>query len=62
MALCYNFSRVLNNLGFDRFVAYIAGKAYAAFLAAALRRIQPVTGGAPGTLLHTAHNGQLSAG
>jgi len=26
MALCYNFTRVLNILGFDRFVAYIAAK------------------------------------
>jgi transposase len=37
MALCYNFTRVLNILGFDRFVAYLAEKARAArrgFLAA----------------------------
>jgi hypothetical protein len=27
MALCYNFTRVLNILGFDRFVAYLAEKA-----------------------------------
>jgi transposase len=27
MALCYNFTRVLNILGFDRFVAYMAAKA-----------------------------------
>src|SRR5659263_140663 len=26
MALCYNFTRVLNIIGFDRFVAYIAEK------------------------------------
>jgi Transposase DDE domain len=30
MALCYNFTRVLNILGFDRFVAYLAEKARAA--------------------------------
>lgn len=29
MALCYNFTRVLNILGFDRFVAYLAEKAHA---------------------------------
>jgi transposase len=29
MALCYNFTRVLNILGFDRFVAYMAAKACA---------------------------------
>jgi transposase len=31
MALCYNFTRVLNILGFDRFTAYLAEKASAAF-------------------------------
>jgi transposase len=30
MALCYNFTRVLNILGFDRFVAYMAAKTLAA--------------------------------
>jgi transposase len=30
MALCYNFTRVLNILGFDRFTAYLAEKARAA--------------------------------
>jgi len=30
MALCYNFTRVLNILGFDRFLAYLAKKANAA--------------------------------
>ncbi len=30
MALCYNFTRVLNILGFDRFTAYFAEKAFAA--------------------------------
>jgi hypothetical protein len=30
MALCYNFTRVLNILGFDRFTAYLAEKASAA--------------------------------
>src|SRR5258707_13997061 len=30
MALCYNFTRVLNILGFERFVAYMAAKALAA--------------------------------
>jgi hypothetical protein len=29
MALCYNFTRVLNILGIDRFVAYMAAKASA---------------------------------
>src|SRR5262249_38755435 len=29
MALCYNFTRALNILGFDRFVAYMAEKAFA---------------------------------
>jgi transposase len=29
MALCYNFSRVLNIIGFERFVAYMAAKALA---------------------------------
>lgn len=29
MALCYNFTRVLNILGFERFVAYLAAKALA---------------------------------
>lgn len=43
MALCYNFTRVLNILGFERFVAYMAAKAPAArqrFLTAVLRSIQ----------------------
>src|SRR5216683_2043495 len=30
MALCYNFTRVLNILGFERFVAYMAAKTLAA--------------------------------
>jgi transposase len=45
MALCYNFTRVLNILGFERFVAYMAAKTLAArkyILAAALCRIQIV--------------------
>ncbi len=45
MALCYNFTRVLNILGFDRFVAYMAEKARVAGqsgLASALRSIWPV--------------------
>jgi transposase len=47
MALCYNFTRVLNILGFERFVAYMAAKTRAArqyVLAAALRCIQLVPG------------------
>jgi hypothetical protein len=46
-ALCYNFTRVLNILGFEGFVAYMAAKALAArlyALAAALNRIQLVLG------------------
>jgi transposase len=44
MALCYNFTRVLNILGLDRFVAYLKKKARAAqtcvaIIAVALRRI-----------------------
>ena len=42
MALCYNFTRMLNILGFDRFVAYMAEKARVACesgLASALRSI-----------------------
>ena len=42
MALCYNFTRVLNILGFDRFTAYLAEKASGvreSSLAAALRSI-----------------------
>jgi Transposase DDE domain len=45
MALCYNFTRALNILGFDRFTAYCAEKLQAAckrgfvILAAALRPI-----------------------
>jgi hypothetical protein len=43
MALCYNFTRVLNILGFERFVAYMAAKKLAArHLAAVLRCIQLV--------------------
>jgi hypothetical protein len=45
MALCYNFTRVLNILGFEGFVGYMAEKARAALqytLAAALHRIQLV--------------------
>ncbi len=45
MALCYNFTRVLNILGFERFVAYMAARALAAcerLLAAALHLIQLV--------------------
>jgi hypothetical protein len=48
MALCYNFTRVLNILGFERFTAYLAEKARVArigslvALAAALRAIQLV--------------------
>src|SRR5229473_4359207 len=48
MALCYNFTRVLNILGFDRFVAYMAAKTFAVrdyALAAALHCIQLVLGG-----------------
>jgi transposase len=30
MALCYNFTRVLNILGFDRFVAYMAARVFSA--------------------------------
>jgi transposase len=47
MALCYNFTRVLNILGFERFVAYMAAKMLALrkhALAAALHRIQFVLG------------------
>jgi transposase len=47
MALCYNFTRVLNILGFERFVAYMAAKALAVreyVLAAALHCIQLVLG------------------
>ncbi|WGS17098.1 IS1182 family transposase [Bradyrhizobium sp. ISRA463] len=43
MALCYNFTRVLSILGFDRFVAYLAEKtriAGANLLAATLRAIR----------------------
>ena len=43
MALCYNFTRALNILGFDRFVAYMAEKAFALCdyaLAAVLYRVQ----------------------
>ena len=46
MALCYNFTRVLNIIGFDRFIAFFASRAqyairlmYAALLAA----IGPIT-------------------
>ena len=45
MALCYNFTRMLNILGFDRFVAYMAEKirvARKSGLASALRLILPV--------------------
>jgi len=45
MALCYNFTRVLNILGFDRFVAYMAEKGCLAgegSLASALRSIRLV--------------------
>jgi hypothetical protein len=44
MALCYNFTRVLNILGFKRFAAYLAEKAPMACksgLASALRAILP---------------------
>jgi hypothetical protein len=47
MALCYNFTRVLNILGFERFVAYMAAKALAVrkfALAAILHWIQLVLG------------------
>jgi transposase len=47
MALCYNFTRVLNILGFERFVAYMAAKALAVCkfaLAAILHWIQFVLG------------------
>ena len=48
MALCYNFTRVLNILGLERFIAYLAEKARAAYigliaaLIPALRSIQLV--------------------
>jgi transposase len=48
MALCYNFTRALNILGFERFVAYMAAKTLALgehALAAALNCIQLVLGG-----------------
>jgi hypothetical protein len=32
MALCYNFTRVLNILGLDRFMAYLAKRHYWAIL------------------------------
>jgi transposase len=47
MALCYNFTRALNILGFERFVAYMAAKALAVCkfaLAAILHWIQFVLG------------------
>jgi hypothetical protein len=47
MALCYNFTRVLNILGFERFVAYMAEKTLAVrecVLAAILRCIQLALG------------------
>jgi hypothetical protein len=44
MALCYNFTRVLNILGFERFVAYMAAKTLGArqYALAALHCIQLV--------------------
>ena len=44
MALCYNFTRVLNILGFDRFVAYMTAKKFACqhTLPAALNRMRLV--------------------
>ena len=48
MALCYNFTRVLNILGFDRFVACMAAKMLLTFehtLIAVLSRIQLVLRG-----------------
>ena len=45
MALCYNFTRVLNILGFERFVACMAAKMLLTFehaLIVVLRRIRPV--------------------
>ena len=45
MALCYNFTRVLNILGFERFMAYLAEKARLAhngFLAALIRARRPI--------------------
>ena len=47
MALCYNLTRALNILGFERFVAYLAAKALArsqCALAAGLRCIRTVLG------------------
>jgi transposase len=46
MALCYNFTRVLNILGFERFVAYMAARALAAHeaLAAFLCGVRLVLG------------------
>ena len=38
MALCYNFTRVLNILGFDRFTAYLAEKASVARESSLARR------------------------
>jgi hypothetical protein len=48
-ALCYNFTRVLNILGHERFIAYMAAKIFAAFqrayaLAAISNRIQATAG------------------
>ena len=46
MTLCYNFTRVLNILGFDRFIAYMAEKASVACksgLASPLRSIRLVS-------------------
>jgi hypothetical protein len=59
MALCYNFTRVLNILGFDRFVAYMAAKTFAVrdyALAAALHCIQLVLGGILDTYRVTARS------
>jgi transposase len=45
MALCYNLARVLNILGFDRFVAFFASRAAARAVLRLLRGVTLATGG-----------------
>jgi transposase len=42
MALCYNFTRVLNILGFDRFIAVLAARRARRLLSRLARRLSPV--------------------
>jgi transposase len=62
MALCYNLARVLNILGFDGFVAFLASRAAARAILRLLRAVTPAIGGVTASIRRfSATFGQNSA-